>query len=744
MSITKDTAFDPESNPNLWERIKLFLRVLMMTRFSLLLALVAIVVAITDQGQDVLRAMGESPDPIRYSALVIATMLCAFSAWYCARAIYRFRFSDPASSVCWFPRFKKHYPRLLGAAVILLIMCALLSASLEWGSLVLAGILLVCMIAFLSFVYNRRKWTGMKSYNEEKKNIGSLHELFRQHPKTGWVFLGLILLNITLFFAFLYLPPGLDAALGTLPITLIAGATLIPVGSLLVYLGMRGRFPSVILIFVLAIVFSRFNDNHLVRLHSEMTSYAKSQLLAQDQERALAQYPSFVSYYRGWIDDLKMLRAQNPAYGKSEQQPIPVFLVAAEGGGIRAAYWTAAVLAELQDRALSITPDGGPHLNFARHVFAISGVSGGSLGAAVFAALLGTDWKNPEACNAACDGSYKCRAREVLSQDYLAPTVAALLFPDLMQRFLPVPVVSDRAMALEQAWERGWQRCELTSTFSKPFDELWRDSPYTTPLLFLNSTVVETGQRLIVNPIVFPTEAEGIKDTEMTAGNRFEDIFSDALDSGVVLGSSLPLSTAALLSARFTYVSPAGTIRRQDKSEGEAFSWIRAVDGGYFENSGAVTTAEILLAIRRAAVQQKDNIRPIIIHISNDPRPLDGKETGPSEQRVSLGEILSPARALLKTRSARGYQARDALRERIRSFAEGGAYLHFQLCEFDTKLPLGWSLSIAAQNDMDQQLTGAPKNDGRTDNVVNLDRVIKLLQGDSSAAGVGEPATCQL
>jgi hypothetical protein len=52
----------------------------------------------------------------------------------------------------------------------------------------------------------------------------------------------------------------------------------------------------------------------------------------------------------------------------------------------------------------------------------------------------------------------------------------------------------------------------------------------------------------------------------------------------------LPLSTASLLSARFTYVSPAALI---DTHRCHAPAWIRLVDGGYFDNSGAVTAQEI-------------------------------------------------------------------------------------------------------------------------------------------------------
>jgi hypothetical protein len=73
---------------------------------------------------------------------------------------------------------------------------------------------------------------------------------------------------------------------------------------------------------------------------------------------------------RRWSD-------QNPNNG----QPHTMILIAAAGGGSRAAYWTGSVLGELQDKI----PD------FQRHLFAVSGVSGGALGAAAFAAALGPD-----------------------------------------------------------------------------------------------------------------------------------------------------------------------------------------------------------------------------------------------------------------------------------------------------------------------------------------------------------------
>lgn len=740
-----------ESNPikrNIWDQIRLFVRVIMLTRFSLLLAAVAIVVALTDQGQDVLRAMGESPSPLRYAILVAATVLCAFSAWYFAWLMYLFHFDqEPTSAANCFPGVKKHYPRVLGVAVILFVAFALLSASQTFECLVLVGILLVCTIVFIAFVWNHKA---------EIKDLKSLRQL---PPRTKTVVLLLLVINIALFFAFRYMSFDIAVTLGTLPIILIAGATLIPVGTLLVYLGLRYRFPSVILVFVLAFIFSFFNDNHLVRLHPDMNSH--SQLtLPEDWQRPLQKYSSLNHYYQQWIDDLKPARSQKRAYRSltkgAVEAPTPVIIIATEGGGIRAAYWTAAVLARLQDLARE------ENIDFARHVFAISGVSGGSLGAATFAALLRSEQGNIENCPFQCEGdSYQCRAQAMLSQDYLAPTVGALLFPDALQRFLPRPVFNDRAMALEQSWEAGWKRCEASDWLTRRFEELWQTNesypqPFPVPLLFLNSTIVETGQRLIVHPVNFSGRT-------VSNPNSFPAIFNDALDSGTALSSQIPLSTAALLSARFTYVSPAGTFQRQDlttqgedkmeyeasenrqnMSESRSPRWVRAVDGGYFENSGAVTATEILLTINRLADRRGDNIQPIVIHISNEPRRASVEQEDDSGQSVYLSELLSPVRTLLHTRSARGFQARDLLRERIRARDDiKGTYLHFQLCDFDVNLPLGWSLSDAAQNDMNQQLSGYQEYPERTSNQHNLQLVINLLKGDTTITGVPQSSVCQ-
>ncbi|MGD9852435.1 MAG: hypothetical protein AB7T38_14330 [Nitrospirales bacterium] len=83
------------------------------------------------------------------------------------------------------------------------------------------------------------------------------------------------------------------------------------------------------------------------------------------------------------------------------------------------------------------------------------------------------------------------------------PSVVLLLFLTCFNNSFPLAILDDRALALERSWEQGWMTCVGSDRFAQPFDDLWKAHQYTVPLLFLNSTVVETGQRIIMHPLPF-------------------------------------------------------------------------------------------------------------------------------------------------------------------------------------------------------------------------------------------------
>jgi hypothetical protein len=424
--------------------------------------------------------------------------------------------------------------------------------------------------------------------------------------------------------------------------------------AVLIYPAYRYRLPSLVLLaLVLVAVFSVWNDNHQVRTLPSVDA---------DWQRA-----AVGEHFEAWLEHRRRSREAYARAGRA----YPVFVVAAEGGGIRAAYWTASVLAVLEDA----------HPGFACHVFAASGVSGGSLGAAVFAALIADRVDAGYACDEPAAGAPVAlapHAGEILGEDFLAPALAGMLFPDFLQRFLPFTgrlALPDRAQYLERAWEKAWRGSSGNNRFAEDFRNLWSapGARYEVPSLFLNGTWVDDGGRNVTSNLR-PVSSSFVK---------LDDLIE-------LFDRPVRLSTAVHMSARFTYLSPAATVRVGEKDR-------RIVDGGYFENSGALTAAEIVAVIRQTCAQDGSPclapaIVPYALIISNDARHPANPErvdTGESWAERILPETLSPLRALFNTRVARGHHADRFLVEAV-----DGRMRRFHLSGIGpTEVPLGWMLS---------------------------------------------------
>jgi hypothetical protein len=242
--------------------------------------------------------------------------------------------------------------------------------------------------------------------------------------------------------------------------------------------------------------------------------------------------------------------------------PYPVVLVSAEGGGIRAAYITAKLLTELQQADPS----------FKEHLFAISGVSGGAVGATVFAGE----------CKVFSERQKLNNIPELVltkKNTFLAGPLAALLGPEIFQRILPtrMPVIInskwsigaiDRATSLERAFEDAFRTATGSSAMETDFCTNYASSA-DVPLLLLNATDAVTGKRVVLTPAHIDNDADAI--------------YPIQLDKELHIAAS----TAAFLSARFPLVSPAGELAILDRK-------LLLVDGGYFDNTGTETLAALL------------------------------------------------------------------------------------------------------------------------------------------------------
>ncbi|MFO1172434.1 MAG: hypothetical protein U1E49_15930 [Hyphomicrobiaceae bacterium] len=439
----------------------------------------------------------------------------------------------------------------------------------------------------------------------------------------------------------------------------------------------RTRFPALSLIVLMGIGSTAFdlNDNHEIRT----------------TKRAFLPLPNAAGGFKTWLES-----RPDRAYFKSRGEPYPVYIVAAEGGGLYAAQHVAMTLARMQDRC------GG----FSQHIFAISGVSGGSLGSALFTSL--ASQKAELVAQPTCRfgeqkaGWFEERTQAFLARDFMSPLAAAGLFPDFLQRFVPWPFPAfDRARALEAAFERAWHETSPdidVNPFADSFYDQWKQTG-AVPALVLNTTHVQTGSRVVIAPFRFYRQSTARLGT---------------LNS--MVRADLPLSTAVGVSARFPWILPPASWRRGEEEQ------YRFVDGGYFESSGIDTALDLVDVLEDVKAQTLEDqatdldFEVNLIVLTTDDILEDPINTANADvlrqarvKRSGFDELLSPVSTLLNARWERGVVSvarahnkfckdcfRDRADRRLYAGIDGNVRL-MRLNFTDFELTLGWQLSTVSQ-----------------------------------------------
>jgi hypothetical protein len=230
------------------------------------------------------------------------------------------------------------------------------------------------------------------------------------------------------------------------------------------------------------------------------------------------------------------------------------------------------------------------------------------VGATAFDAALANS--DETACDEKCNSS-----TEFLDEDFLAPTLASGIFKDVPASFLPDLWQDDRGAALEQGFEHASQGL-LERPFLSLFPYYRGEAAPWRPILLLNATHEESGKRIITSHVLIE-----------------RNVFVDALDGLHVLESDVRASTAAHNSARFSYISPAGNLGRREDPDSKNWmltdltSWKKwladwngsVIDGGYFENYGALTALELTRAAEATLNAESPHVKLVILMISSDP-----------------------------------------------------------------------------------------------------------------------------
>jgi len=282
-------------------------------------------------------------------------------------------------------------------------------------------------------------------------------------------------------------------------------------------------------------------------------------------------------YYRVWPrPEMSSQLAPIEVVGRATQQHRPLVIVAAAGGGIQSAAWTASVLNQLGKR-LAAEPGGG--YDFPHSVRLISGVSGGSVGGMFYSETF--DEPTPDFTH----------SFQAASASGLGPTVRGLLRQDLWRALAPFfvsDICDDRARILEKKWCDNFDRkfSPQRKLADATLSEWGMDAlALKRPALVLNSTIVETGERLAISTVP--------KRRRLVGEIEFNDRY--CADTAV--------STAARLSATFPFITPTGRPTMRDQSslrsnEGAQSNRLcsggdqHLVDGGYYENSGLIGAIE--------------------------------------------------------------------------------------------------------------------------------------------------------
>lgn len=350
---------------------------------------------------------------------------------------------------------------------------------------------------------------------------------------------------------------------------------------------------------------------------------------------------SFKEFYDAWL----------AARGESESDKGPIILVAGAGGGIRAAEHTALSLAAADDYT-----NGA----FGTRVFAVSGVSGGSLG--ILSWLAARDSRLLPATQSVCANPMYLRGTwrlgDFYAHDFISPAATRMLSSDVPLAMLPWPAgKSSRDKALASSWNTGWDEVAKDygldtdrSLFERQVQSLSSDAAHF-PMTVLNATAAADGRRAVYTSV--STDFPG----------------AWALDPTAQLG------TATLDSARFALVSPVGsacarfdTTSSNDKVATTehcpaGYRSLAVADGGYADNSGLASVSDILDKLQKLR-PNLENVYVVSI-TSNPTQNVAFKEGTRFDNGRLLAELAAPAYVMENSRAGHTTVFSDLVAKRI-------------------------------------------------------------------------------
>lgn len=395
--------------------------------------------------------------------------------------------------------------------------------------------------------------------------------------------------------------------------------------------------------------------------------------------------PTQEEHFKRWVDHYILDSVSNQYQSLSDSTRFyPITFVCAEGGALRTGAFAALTLSYLQDslaRCLGV--------NFKNSIYAFSGVSGGSLGVGFFNATACLDTNHHP------QSYYSQMTHDFFSKDFLAPVIGKMFYGDILNLFVPIQIPRfDRAIALEDAWEWGYEsiiNANHLNFFSRNVLSLYpREHRY--PAIYVNTTEVETGRQCWIT---------NVKPSPRMIRGHERDLLSYRIGTGIRYSTMINFST------RFPLFSPAATVV---ESAPRKFHY---VDGGYYENTGMATMKEVM-----------ESLLPLFHHYDSMGivlRPhvlvLRFSEGDGQHRNLNFGnEISEVLLGIYNTRAGRAEVAEAEL-TRLVEGTLNGEVATLRLSMDNSQVPMNWVLSNTSLANIHKDI--AQKWASRSNNELN-------------------------
>lgn len=462
------------------------------------------------------------------------------------------------------------------------------------------------LVTFLFMLYKEKEPGNTKSkYNFSKALHGStifvsislllVFSIFSLNSKLIWISPTVILIIIStvfvLSFELLYTTPRIIIVIDHYKTEKLEGK----------YDKQRYIFYGVLIL--VGIIFALQPDKTIYTVEDKDSSYKEFINACTDKRFTLE------GYFLRWLNN-------NHQYNVLENtEPIDVYLISGEGGGSTAGSWLLSNLLNVE----------ATNPQFYNNIFSLSTVSGSSNGANFYLAVKTQNILPVNIDNGFLDDRRYKLVSELYANNYFSSNFLGLMFSDYCINPIAGSITNkniDRNYILQQEEKNAMLAADFAVNlknakfngdyFDQNYLDLWYSKNAKTqkqlnPLFFINTTLMEKGEKAIFSPI-----------QPIGLGLRARDIVKEFASKDENKGHYIPISAAVAQSQAFPMLSI------YNKVSGIGHFG----DGGFYENTGTSTTLALYKRLKSyyknellTKINPKRKIRFILVNFLSAPSP---------------------------------------------------------------------------------------------------------------------------